>query len=359
MTILNASNPTVSVIIATFNSEKYLELVLTALVEQSLDSSLVEVLLVDGGSNDATLLIASRFKCRIIENPRTEPVYAKYLGMLEARGKYVVYLDHDEVLTNPLSFEKRLDVISKNNVHFVLSSGYKNPLGFPFINQYINEFGEPFSFFMYRLSKDARFFLKCIRSRFKLHAENSKHASFELDASCSMPIIELCAAGSMIDREFLIENFPEVKKKPYLMPHYFYLLVTIDPILTISKNDSIDHYSAETLGRYLHKITWRIKNNVYFKNELGKAGYSGRSSYQTSAAKISQYLFIPYAFSLIFPILDAIYLSFTRRHIGYLCYPLLSLWTASSIAFHMALKLAGYRPQLKSYDGSTDINLDQ
>lgn len=346
----------VSVIIATFNSEKLLPGVLKSIRKQSYPKSKMEVLLVDGGSKDRTILIGRKFDCRIIKNRKTEPVYGKYLGYLKAKGKYIMYLDHDEVLLNKDSILTKVSALKINlQVKAVAGGNYQNPKGYPFINEYINEFGDPFSFFIYRLSKRDGFFLNSMKKKYPVIRQTQKYAVFDLSSVNNLPIIELAAGGSMFDAEFLKKKFSETKKKMELLPHYFYLVYSKYPQVIVIKHDPILHFSADTFQKYLKKITWRIKNNIYFASDMGKSGYTGREEYQPLIFKLKKYLFIPYSLSIILPTIDAFYLSISRSNFRYLIHVPLSLITALIILYHYSSKLLGVKPFLKNYDESIVI----
>lgn len=348
--------PFVSIIIATFNSEKTLPLVLRAIKKQTFPKDRTETILADGGSTDQTLLIGGRFGCKVINNPKTEPVYGKYLAYLKAKGKYIMYLDHDEVMLNKDSIaSKVLALRSNDSVKAVAGGGYRSPKGYSFVNDYINEFGDPFSFFIYRLSKRDGFFLDSMRKKYPLMHQTQKYAIFDLSQVNNLPIIELVAGGSTFDAEFLKKEFPETKKRMELLPHYFYLIYSKFPRVIVVKHDPILHFSSDTMQKYLKKIVWRVKNNIYFASNMGKTGFGGRERFQPSVFKLKKFLFIPYSFSLIFPLIDSFYLSLTRRNIYYFLHLILCLYTSSLILYHSLLKFLGYSPKLRSYDESKVI----
>ena len=350
-----SSSKIVSIIIATFNSEKVLPMVLNSVKQQTFSKDKIEILIVDGGSNDQTLKIAKRFGCKIINNPRTEPVYGKFLGYLAAKGQYIMYLDHDEVIENKDSINLKLLALKRSKIKAVLGSGYKSPEGYPFINSYINEFGDPFSFFIYKLSKDANFFAQAMRGRYPIFLENKFFTTFDLSKIKSLPIIELVAGGSMFDAATLKKEYPQTLKKYKLLPHYFYLLHSRYPFIAITKNDALIHYSADNLKGYLIKIRWRVKNNIYHVSDMGESGFSGRNKFQPLLIRFKKYLFIPYAYSLILPLLDSIELIFSRRKPLYLLHLPLTIYTATLIVYHYLLKISGQKPVLRSYDESKEI----
>lgn len=352
------NTPLISVVIATYNSEKTLPLVLTALREQTVPQKSIEVLLLDGGSTDSTKMIGKDFGCTIINNPRTEPVYAKFLGYKKAKGKYIVYLDHDEVLENKNSLKHRMECLEKEKyVQTALISGYRNPKGYPFINEYINEFGDPFSCFIYRLSKSATFFLPAMNDRYKRTKNTDRYSVFSLAQVKKMPIIELCAAGTMTNKEYMQKEFPETLKKPDLIPHFFYLLLEKSPYVAIAKHDTILHYSSDTLNKYLNKIRWRVKNNIYHVEDMGMSGFTGRNTYNSFATQQKKYLFLPYVYFLLPLLIDTIYLMITRKNMGYWLHTPLSIFTANLIVFHTIRKLLGKTQVLKSYDESKTVKI--
>lgn len=348
----------ISIIIATYNSEKILPLTLESIRKQQYPQSKIEILVIDGGSTDATLKIAKKYHCKVVHNPKTEPVYAKYLGFLNAKGKYALYIDSDEVFENQRSIATRYEIFKKYpKVKAVIGSGYKSPHNFPFINQYINEFGDPFSFYIYRLSKDARFFAQQMKAKYPVVKETRHFLICNLQKVAVLPIIELVAMAGMFDLEYLRERFPEIKNNPSLIPHFFYLINKDGNYLAIVKNDPLHHYSSETLRKYLGKITWRIKNNIHHVETLGLSGFTGREKYQPLHARIKKYFFLPYAFLLIPSFIDAVWLSLTRRNMSYFIHVPLCLYTAIIILQQYSLKMLGIKPRLRSYGDVSVVDL--
>ncbi len=344
----------VSVIIATFNSARTLPLVLNAIRKQTYARKSMEVLIIDGGSTDATLSIAKKFRCTIFRNSKVEPLYAKYLGYIHAKGKYIVYVDHDEVIVNPNSIKNKIAILRQNpDIKVVIASGYRSPKGYNVINRYINEFGDPFSFFMYRLSKHMDFFIDTMRRRYVIRSETSYSATFDLSSSLEVALVELAAGGGMFDGTFFKKKFPEIVTHYHLIAHLLHLLRPTHPLLAIVKDDVLLHYSSDDIGSYVKKISWRIRNNIFFTTTIGASGFSGRESYQTALSRIKKFLFLPYAFSVVMPSVDAMYLMATRRDMSYIIHLPLTIMTAGLIVYNVLLKMIGVKPVLKSYDGST------
>lgn len=344
-------NPLITIIIATYNSANKLPKVLNAINNQTIEKNKYEILVVDGGSTDETLKIAKMYHCKVINNPDTEPVKAKFLGLLNSKGKYLMYLDHDEVLMDKNSLIKKIRVFEENkNIYCVVGSGYVNPDDYPFINNYINEFGDPFSFFIYRLSKDFRYFIKNMIDKFVLIKNTPDYAVLKIDNADNNILIELCAGGSIFDKKFIASKFPEVLKNPQLIPHFYYMINKLNQNLAITRNDPIMHFSSDDLKKYINKIKWRVKNNIFHIDTLGKAGFTGRVQYQSSFLKIKKLLYLPYVFSIILPLIDSLVLCATRKDFRYIIHLPLSLYTGSLIVYYLIIKQIGFTKKLRSYD---------
>ena len=82
----------ISIIIRTLNEERYLGELLTSIESQLIDNFDVEVVIVDSGSTDQTLVIAELHKCNIVRIKPTDFTfgYALNLGCEHANGEYLV-----------------------------------------------------------------------------------------------------------------------------------------------------------------------------------------------------------------------------------------------------------------------------
>lgn len=345
----------VTIVIATFNSEKTIRLVLNSILMQKKSGFDLEILVVDGGSSDNTKEIARQYGCLIINNEHTEPIKAKHLGFVHASGQYLLYLDHDEVLTSDTSIARKLGFLKKHGLLFVLPSGYKDPSKCSIFNTYINEFGDPFTYFIYRISKNSNYFLGDLEKFYKKVFCDTSASIFRINKNKLHPIIELVAGGCIIHRSRIINIIPEHCLDAERLPHLFYELMKIDERVGVVKNDSILHYSSEGLSSSINKLKWRIKNNIFFKRSHGASGFYGRNSYAAGLSSWKKFLFVPYAF-LIFPaLIDSIYLCISRRNIKFFTHLFLTQVVFWLILYYSIKKILGYREAMKSYDETTLI----
>lgn len=345
----NLTYPVISIAIATYNSEKTLEKTLKSIVKQTYPKNKIEVLIIDGGSKDRTLAIAKKYKSKIIPNPKVDFISGKHIAFLQAKGKYLLYLDSDEILESKRSLDiKHFAFLDNKNVKAVMPSGYKSPHNVSPINDYINEFGDPFSYFIYKDSKGFQHLIKDWIRKYNFIVNNENYVIFDFKRSVYLPQIELFSGGCMIDLQFIKTKFPILKKDSTLIPHLFYILMQNNNFLATTKQDNTIHYSCESFQKFLKKISSRIKNNV-FLNSIGKGGYRGREQFLSERFRFKKYLFIPYSIFLIFPLYDGSTLAITRKNVVYLLHIYLCLYTSYFILYYYGIKFLGINPKIKTW----------
>ncbi len=90
------SNPLVSVVIPTYNSEKTLSKCLSSIKSQTYSN--IEIIVVDGGSRDRTIEIAKSFGAKVFILPGSGMADATNFGARRSRGKYIYRVDSDVIL---------------------------------------------------------------------------------------------------------------------------------------------------------------------------------------------------------------------------------------------------------------------
>lgn len=114
------SEVSVSIIIPTFNSEKYIAQAIESILHQTYSN--FEIILVDDGSKDSTLNIAQSFndhRIKIITNKENRGVsYSRNRGIEAARGKWIGLLDSDDWYA-PQRLEKLLSAAVLSDADFI------------------------------------------------------------------------------------------------------------------------------------------------------------------------------------------------------------------------------------------------
>ena len=99
------TNPSVSIIIGSFNAEKYIRETLDSVANQTFKS--FEAIIVDDCSTDNTVRIIqeycdkdTRFKLIKLESNSNLPAVPRNIGLKHACGEFVAFLDHDDIWTH-------------------------------------------------------------------------------------------------------------------------------------------------------------------------------------------------------------------------------------------------------------------
>lgn len=107
----------VSIITPLYNCEKYLERCINSVINQTYDC--FELILVDDGSTDASGIIAQKYenkckKIKYIKKCNGGPASARNVGLFNASGMYVAFLDADDYL-KPDYLQKMVSAVESNN----------------------------------------------------------------------------------------------------------------------------------------------------------------------------------------------------------------------------------------------------
>src|SRR6516225_6649559 len=91
-------NPLLTVLIDTYNHERYIEQAVISAIEQDFPSSAYEILVVDDGSTDRTPEIVSKFapRVRLLQKKNGGQASAFNAAFPEIRGDIVAFLDCDD-----------------------------------------------------------------------------------------------------------------------------------------------------------------------------------------------------------------------------------------------------------------------
>lgn len=111
--------PLVSIIIPVRNGANYLEEALKAVKSQNVD---MEIIVVDDGSNDNTSKIAKDFGCIVSRHEISKgSVIAKNTGLSIAKGKYIMFHDHDEVMNDNVLLQMLRNICENEEIFAVMA----------------------------------------------------------------------------------------------------------------------------------------------------------------------------------------------------------------------------------------------
>lgn len=114
------SEPLLSVIVTTYNREKYIEDCIKSIQKQTYRN--IEILIIDDCSQDNTEDLIKNMqnedkRVRYIKHPKNRGAgAAKNTGIDEALGKYTTYLDSDDRIANVYAYETAINILESKNV---------------------------------------------------------------------------------------------------------------------------------------------------------------------------------------------------------------------------------------------------
>ena len=120
----------VSVIIPTYNRDKFISDTINSVLEQTYKD--FEIIVVDDGSTDSTLKVLEQFgtKIKLIKQPNLERAVARNNGVKNSNGKYIAFLDSDDLWAKE-KLEKQVEILDQNEeiILTYCSSGRINEKG--------------------------------------------------------------------------------------------------------------------------------------------------------------------------------------------------------------------------------------
>ena len=117
------ANPYLSIILPVYNMEKYIERALLSILHQSFQD--FEIILINDFSNDNTKQIIQKYwkkekKIRVIEHEQNLGIYISRVdGLLSAKGRFILFIDPDDILLNRFLFQKIYEINNKYNLDII------------------------------------------------------------------------------------------------------------------------------------------------------------------------------------------------------------------------------------------------
>lgn len=107
--------PRISIVVPTYNREKYIGACLDSIFKQKYPLDKIEVLVVDStATTDNTLKIARKYPVKIIKNPKLLAEPAKSLGIKHSTGELFLYLDSDAELVSDTWIKDMVNPLIEN-----------------------------------------------------------------------------------------------------------------------------------------------------------------------------------------------------------------------------------------------------
>lgn len=124
-------NPKITALVLLFNSEKTIKNAVRTIQNQNMTE--IEILLIDDNSSDNSLRIIKNLqkedqRIRILKNKKNSGcVFSRSIGVLLSRGKYIIFLDSDDLFVNQYIFNICYNQLENNNIDIIeFSAFYSN-----------------------------------------------------------------------------------------------------------------------------------------------------------------------------------------------------------------------------------------
>jgi len=259
--------PFVSICIPVYNTEKYIERAVLSIINQSFQD--FEIIIVNDFSNDNTLSIIKRLqkedeRIRIINHYKNSGVYnCRVEASLNANGKYILFLDPDDIILNQYLLEYLYNYNSHYNLDIIEFLVYRKNENKNFI--YYPKYN--------RLNHNHNW-----KNNIIYQPELSDIIFFEPNTKKYNYIICRTIWNKIYRKELIL------KTNEYIGEEYYFnsnLIVADDTILNIINFHFAKNYSNIKIGGYLYNvkassmsngfinINHRIKQNIsyffYFK----------------------------------------------------------------------------------------------
>ncbi|MCL2208532.1 MAG: glycosyltransferase family 2 protein [Treponema sp.] len=324
----------ISIIIPTLNEENRIETSLKSIRAQAINHDEVEILVIDGGSKDKTREIAIKYKAIIINNPKVVPEEAKIIGLLNCTGKYVIFMDADEEYVDNNQLYRRIKLFEENsNVKITIVNSLITPKGFPDLTRYVNSFGDPFSYFIYKFDGE-NIISSLDKKKYKYDKIGDYGRIYYLKNDKISPIVD--GGTSMFDFEYIKKNINYNIHDKNFISIKSEIILNITGCFGIIENDRINHYTSVSFKNYLKKLKFRVISNLNPNENI--SGYAERAKINI-ILNLKKYLYVLYCIFPLIVLFDSIIISFRKKCITFMLHFIFVYYVFFNIIFFSLLKL--------------------
>lgn len=256
----------ISVIVPTYKPHSYIEICLQSLFDQSLDQINFEVILVLNGDKEPYFsylrsLLGGREGYKLIYNERKGVSSARNMGIQEAVGDYIVFLDDDDFISsNFLEEMLKSKIASLDGKGIIQSNCVALKLGVGEIDDYIgvaykklkNTKFKLFKFRKFLSNVNGKLYSKELIQKYKFNTELviSEDAVFLFEVSKDISNIELVNDDSVKYFRCLREGSTIRKKRTYRQIYQNFIL-KIKAFSKVYFNDITEYSSVLFISRII------------------------------------------------------------------------------------------------------------
>lgn len=294
----------ISFIIPIYNAALHIETCLRSIRAQRYLQDKVEILILDGGSTDATLAISAKYNCRILKNEKKLAEYGVQLGVREATGKFLVVFAADNELVGDDWISKVVDTFNNDQsisaIWGKLASGKSDYA----LNKYLELIqSDPLNWF---LNKNL--------NKYKKMASSGNKGFLKFNVDCRKPLV--WGANGLIYRAGKIKKI--WAQEGYLGDNdaFQYMVEQGDSKVAYFDQPFVYHHHVAKLGDWIKKWQRNFIQHLADKHQTRNMNWAFADNF-----KIKLFFWALYSLFLFIPVLQSIYLSLKDRNIYWLYHP--------------------------------------
>lgn len=329
--------PMVSIIIATYNSARTLDACLLSIRSQDYPQKNIEIILVDGGSTDGTVVIGKKYNCIVLLKKGYGAEAAKSFGLVKAKGEIVADFGSDNIIPHTKWFQKIIrPFLVDGNIIGTYPLRYTYREQDTVFNRYVGLFGvnDPVPFYMGKADRQSVLYQGYSLAGQHRQRRGYWEVSFNPD---NLPTVG--ANGFFIKTNVL----KRAQNDPESYSH-------IDVIYDVVKNgynvfavidDGIIHDTADTLFSLVYKRR-KYMRQLYLE-KYGMRRYHIVNTYKIRDLVLLG-LFIVYSLTIIQPLILSVRGFMMKRDVAWFVHPVfcmcITLVYAESIIIYLIKRVA-------------------
>ncbi len=291
-----ASQPLLSIVIPVLNAAQDLPACLQSILQQTVQTS-YEVIVVDGGSTDASCEIAIAAGARLLSNPhvRAEPGVA--IGLQNARGQLIMVMAADNRMRGGDFIDRIMEPFEDPKVMAsfprVVSAATDTLAG-----RYINSYSDPFSHFVYGSAwTSIDLMLK--------HCNRAKSGRyFTMQTSLEAHPLLAAAQGCTLRKEQVKIEAPQLADD---VLHVLEIIKSGGRIALVAAAQ-LEHHHVSSLRSLYRKYRARTRASL-----TGQQGYRRRGPYLSGLRRMRTFIWLPYSATLAPAVLHSVFMAIKRR----------------------------------------------
>lgn len=281
----------VSFVIPTLNCAQQLKQCLTSVKKQTFKD--YTIIIVDGGSIDDTLKIASEFHCQVLQNPLKTAEAGKAVGVKAAKSKYIALVDSDNILPTANWLKRMIEPLEANSK--VIGSepwSYTYRSNGGFIERYSSLTGVNDPYTLVAGNFDRQSLIRSGWTSIKLEISNYPH--FQIVTLDPQSLIPTIGANGTIFRTDIFKNYD----KDYLFDIDVISSLKKQVLFAKVKTGIIHTYCESSVAKFIRKQIRRATDLYTYRN-LRTYSLTQNNTYSTIKFVLYTILFFPIVFDIL------------------------------------------------------------